>query len=499
MQRKNRDLHLEKLKGGLHENDGMKIDAFFEALSERIDLPILSKVLLIQHFIDGFDYYLERGYEVSEICRLLNPDHLGTFYNGRKRKPYSLDNAAIVYPLGMKYGQMPMFRLSAELKENVEPVLLQLALDFTIKRFPTFSAVIKNGFFWHYLETSNALSLVEEEKDIPCKPISIILRSYRSMRVLYYRKRISVEFFHVLTDGSGGMVFLKTLLAEYLRLKQIEVKKEKGVLDVDEEAGEEELVNEFANAKGEASLSSFVDRKSLQIDGKLSRLHLRKIVHFEMDPAALRETAHAHGGTVTAYTAAIIFMAARQCICKKEGIFNIQIPVNMRKFNGSKTLRNYSMYFNASMEISKISDLEALVKDIDVQIKEKGSEKMMNQMMMTTGRLISSLSFIPLFLKVPIMQAVYGYLGNSIIGCNLSNLGVVDFPEGMKEEIEKIYFVMPPGSPNRFTTTLVSAGDTCVFSLMRSGDDPSIEEELYRLLNEEGLIRQVEGSVDYES
>ena len=499
MQRKNRDLYLEKLKGGLSEQDGMMIDAFFESLSDRIDLPILNKTLLIQHFIDGFEYYLERGDEVSHICELLNPDSLGTFYNGRKRRPYSLDNAAIVYPLGMKYGQMPMFRLSAELKENIEPVLLQLALDFTIKRFPTFSAVIKNGFFWHYLETTNVLALVEEEKDIPCKPISIILRSYRSMRVLYYRKRISVEFFHVLTDGTGGMVFLKTLLAEYLRLKGIEVKKENGVLDVNGEVDEAELVNEFANAKGEASLSTFVDKKSLQIEGKLSRLNLTKIVHFEMDPEKLRETAHRHGGTVTAYVTALIFMAARKCIRRKEGIFNIQIPVNMRKFNGSKTLRNYSMYFNASKDISQISDMESLVRDIDVQIREKGSEKMMNQMMMTTGQLISTLSFIPLFLKVPIMQMVYGYLGNSIIGCNLSNLGVLDFPEGMKEAIEKIYFVMPPGTPNRFTTTLATANGICVFSVMRSGDDPSIEEELYRLLDEEGLIEEVEGSVDYES
>lgn len=497
--RKNRDLHLEKLKGGLSENDGMKIDAFFDLLSERIDLPILNKTLLTQHFIDGFDYYLEKGFEVSEICELLDPGHLGTFYSGLKRQPYSLDNAAIVYPLGMKYGQMPMFRLSAQLREYVEPVLLQLALDFTIKRFPTFSAVIKNGFFWHYLETTNALSLVEEERDIPCKPISIILRTYRSMRVLYYRKRVSVEFFHVLTDGTGGMVFLKTLLSEYLRLKQIVVRKENGVLDVDGEIDEAELVNEFANAKGEARLSTFVDRKSLQIDGKLSRLNLTKIVHFEMDPKKLHEKARSYGGTVTAYMTALIFMAAEKCISRKEGIFNIQIPVNMRKFNGSKTLRNYSMYFNASRDISEISDLKTLVRDIDAQIKEKGSQKMMNQMMMTTRRLISSLSFIPLFLKVPIMQMVYGYLGNRIIGCNLSNLGVVEFPDGMKEEIEKIYFVMPPGSPNRFTTTLATAGDTSIFSVMRSSKDSSIEEELFRLLNGEGLIRQIEGSVDYES
>ena len=499
MQGNKKDLHLEKLKGGLKDSEREMIDVFFTRLSENTDLPILSKGLLTRHFIDGFEYYLEEGKSVPQICELLDVGNLGSFYSGTQRRNYSLDNAAIVYPLGMKYGQMPMFRLSAELKEEVEPVLLQLALDFTIKRFPSFSAVIKNGFFWHYLEGVNTVFLAEEEKDIPCKPISIVLRSYRSFRVLYYRKRISVEFFHVLTDGSGGMTFLKTLIGEYLRLKGKKIPVSQGVLDINEEVKEDELVNEFKNAKGDALLSTFVDKRSLQIDGKLGRAHISRIVHYEMDTKALNDIARSYNGTVTAYITALLFLAAKECIKKKEGIFNIQIPVNMRKFNGSVTLRNYSMYFNASKEISQITDKRELVKEIDAQIKEKGSEKMMNQMMMTTGKLINSLSFVPLFLKVPVMQSVYGYLGNSIIGMTLSNLGKIDLPEEMAEEIERMYFVMPPGRPNRATSTLATVNGICVFTLIRNSKDDRYERVLLRLLEEDGLNVDLEGSIEYES
>lgn len=31
-----------------------------------------------------------------------------------------------------------------------------------------------------------------------------------------YGSRIAVEFFHAVTDGTGGLIFLKTLVAEYL-------------------------------------------------------------------------------------------------------------------------------------------------------------------------------------------------------------------------------------------------------------------------------------------
>ncbi len=499
MRRNTKNLHLEKLKGGLDERQRERIDAFFDEFSKNIDLPILSRRLLVDHYIKGFEYYLEEGKNVEEICEILDTKNLGSFYIGNKRQNYSLDNAAIVYPLGMKYGQMPMFRLSAELVEEVEPVLLQLALDFTIKRFPSFSAVIKNGFFWHYLETVNSVFLIEEEKDIPCKPISIILRSYRSFRVLYYKKRISVEFFHVLTDGSGGMVFLKTLIGEYLRLKGKKIPLEEGILDINEDVRAEELVNEFKNARGDASLSTFVDKKSLQIDGKITKSHISRIMHYEMDATALNETAKSYGGTVTAYMTALLFLAAKRCIRKKEGIFNIQIPVNMRKFNGSATLRNYSMYFNASEDIKDIDDKEKLVKDIDAQIKAKGSQQMMNQMMMTTGKLIRSLSYVPLFLKVPVMQSVYGYLGNSIIGLTLSNLGRVKLPEGMDDEITKLYFVMPPGKPNRATSTLATVNDVCIFSFIRNSNDPSMENILLELLKEDGLEVFTEGSIEYES
>lgn len=36
----------------------------------------------------------------------------------------------------------------------------------------------------------------------------------------YYRNRINLEVFHVLTDGTGAMNFLKTLVSNYLALAE---------------------------------------------------------------------------------------------------------------------------------------------------------------------------------------------------------------------------------------------------------------------------------------
>ena len=496
---KNKDLRIVKLTGGLGEEDSIRIEHFFSELDEHIDLPMVSHDMLINHFVKAFEYYLDNGYKPDKIIEFLDISNLGDYYKGKKRRFFFLDNAAIVYPLGMKFGQMPIFRLSVELKENIVPELLQIALDFTIKRFPVFSAVIKNGFFWHYLESTNNVPEINEENDIPCKPISIILRTKSSIRVLYYKKRISIEFFHVITDGNGGLIFLKTLLGEYLRLKGIDVVKNNGVLDINEEPKEEEFVNEFANEKGEGDFSTFVDKKSVQLSGKLSNLNLTKIIHFKLASDDLKEVSKKYGGTVTAYILSLIFLAAKKDSIKKEGLFNIQVPINMRKFNGSRTLRNYSMYFNASMDLKDVDDRSELVKEMGKQIKEKGSEKLMRQMMQTTGKLIRSLAYVPLSLKIPVMQIVYGYLGNSIIGCTLSNLGMIQADESLSKQIDSFEFIIVPGKPNRVSATLVSVNNTTVLTIAKANRETVFEDEIYNLMKEDGLKVEVEGSVDYES
>ncbi|MBR2577449.1 MAG: hypothetical protein IKE38_00830, partial [Erysipelotrichaceae bacterium] len=385
------------------------------------------------------------------------------------------------------------------LKEDIVPSILQIALYFTIKRFPTFQTIVKTGFFWHYLETTYNLPLAEEERDIPCKPISIFLRSERSFRVFYFKKRISIEFFHVLTDGACGMVFLKTLTAEYLRLSGKDSSCSEGVLNIDESVKDAELVNEFENAQGDDDLGTFLDKRSLQLKGRLTPIKPHHIIHYDMDVSSLKEVCAGYNGTMTAYLLAVMFKAAAKAISEKNGIFNIQVPVNMRKFNHSKTLRNYSMYFSAAMDMKELPDFDKLVDEMGRQIKEKGSEKIMNQMMKATGKIIGMLSAVPLILKNPIVQLVYAYLGSSIIGTVLSNVGAVTMPEEISDDVDHFDFLLVPEKPNRVATTLISYKDRVRFTIASATSDKTFEEEIYKILTSEGLDIITEGSIDYES
>lgn len=100
-------------------------------------------------------------------------------------------------------------RCSASPRNSNEPVdryLLQDALERTLEDFPGFCCVLKRGLFWYYLEESATDFLVHEEDAPPC---GILYHDSRSplFDVSYYRCRINVELYHVLTDGAGRFSF----------------------------------------------------------------------------------------------------------------------------------------------------------------------------------------------------------------------------------------------------------------------------------------------------
>ena len=59
---------------------------------------------------------------------------------------------------------------------------------------------------------------------------------------MYNKNTVAGEFFHSLTDGTGALVFLKNLIAEYLEQKyDISVPCEDGIVDRRQAPPEDEL------------------------------------------------------------------------------------------------------------------------------------------------------------------------------------------------------------------------------------------------------------------
>ncbi len=478
----------------LPDDEKEALDAFFMEYNHHNFMDANEKALMRRDFEQAILTCVSLGVPLFTALERLAISNLGGFYARPSLRWFPLDNAAKIYPFSMAHGRMAVFRISMYLKEDVIPALLQMALTFTIKRFPSFATTIKKGFFWHYLDTSKRRYLVETEKSVPCGALKVAGSGSQSFRVLTYKNRISVEFFHVLTDGFGGTVFCKTLLAEYLRLLGVEAPRGDGVLDINENPSEQEVENAFALVPKTKKGSGFVDKTAVQMSGKLSRYSPCRVLHFNMNVEQLKMAAARYQATVTSYLLAMIFLAAQYATDETEGTLNVQVPVNMRKFYPSDTLRNFSMYCGIRLPLRQMGDAGALMEEITKQLAEKTSQNVMSEMVTSAGRIVAALRFIPLLIKAPAVKLVNGILSDKIFSTTLSNLGVVTLPPQLMAHVLHMDFVLGPAVTNRAGCALVTCGGTATLSVTKATPDPSFEEKLYDLLAADGVAPEAEGS-----
>jgi hypothetical protein len=151
------------------------------------------------------------------------------------REWYRLDNAATLYSLITSANNTCIFRLEAVLKHPVNINKLQRALDNIIERFPYYRVNLLPGVFWHYWNTNLLKPRIIADSEYPCEEMPITKRGIFPYRVRAFNKMIAVEFHHSITDGTGGAVFFKSLIAEYLRYKGIAVPKSKSIFEPDQQ------------------------------------------------------------------------------------------------------------------------------------------------------------------------------------------------------------------------------------------------------------------------
>jgi NRPS condensation-like uncharacterized protein len=493
MSKKKKQTSFEQYIETLNEEQRREIENLFSDLEQSCcHLPKKDRLLLRRDFENVLLWYRDNNLSLDQAIHYVSANNLGGFFARPSLLWFPLDDAAKIYPIALKSSFMATFRLSAYLKDSVEPGLLQLALNFTVKRFPHFATTLKKGFFWHYLNARKRHYSVSKEDRIPCTPIRIASSGAPAFRVVYFNNRISVEFFHVLCDGYGGMQFLKSLVVNYLRLRYQLADDEAWDYTLQTPvAGESE--NAFEKYRKRVSAAGFMDKLAVQMNGKPVN-HPYRLIHFKMNTNSLKEAAHRHNATVTAYLLALMFIAQKGATDVQSGEMAIQVPLNMRKFYPSPTLNNFSMYMIIRENIDNIGDISDLIENITSQMKEKGTEKNMDRMVASASRFVHMLRYIPLSMKTAVARQVYGFLGDKVFSNTLSNLGPVNLPDQYAKYIESMDFVLGTGITNRACCSLVSFGNSSTFSITQYTTDPSFATAMESLLSKENVEFVKEGS-----
>ena len=316
------------------------VEEYLTNIRHRLSLSKRHTRQMLEDHVSALRCLCDRGLTLEDAMETLRPDRLGSFYKQERTDWYPLDVAAKIYPLSMSTKRMMVFRLSCYLKEPVIPQLLQMALTYTMRRFPVFASSIKCGFFWHYLDSTMRRWAVRPETELPCAVMKVGAVHSPSLRVVYFGNRISVEFFHILTDGTGGSIFLRTLVKTYLELLGAEIPDFDGAFSLTGEPDPAEWKDAFP-VSGKGPAHGFSDKPALQMKGMLPLEQPNRVLHYNLDTDALLAAARSRGCTITGLMLAVLMLTCRDASRidpRSRKKIQIQLPVNMRKFYPVKTL-----------------------------------------------------------------------------------------------------------------------------------------------------------------
>lgn len=485
---------------GMPPQSQIKITQLLHDVQARISLPADETELLLTNYKKVILQYNCMGLSADEILKRLNTSNLGSYYIADAlNRWYALDNAAKLQPLAMNANWMSVFRLTAVLNEDVIPEILQMALTYTIKRFPYFAVNIKQGLFWHYLDGVKKYYCIEKDDGIVCKSMDVSQRTSPLFRVLYTDKKISVEFFHVLTDGTGGSIFLKTLIAEYFRLLGVNIPYSKTVLRMDDEPQAEEWANDFHKATRQNKAKGFLDTPALQLDGKLCKPNGHKSIQYVLDTQELKRLAAEYGVSVNTLLLGFLFSACKKATTKTKGNFQIQVPVDMRKYILTKTLKNFSMYCIVKVGAKKELAFRELLIEISKQIKEKTEKNRLIGMMYTSNRIVRLLGYVPSILKNTVTSLGYSIIGDSLFTTTLSNIGKVELPRNLAGRIKQMEFHLGASISNKANCSVVSCNGKTILSVTKTTYLPAFENALLELMNKHNLFLKLEGGTKNET
>lgn len=438
--------------------------------------------------------------DMASINRFLS-EHLS---RERKLRWMRLDNAAKIYPAARNQNWSNMFRLSATLKETVDVPVLQSALDVTVRRFPSIAARLRRGVFWYYIQQLSQVPPVWEENSYPLAKMSREEMRRCALRVIVYDKRIAVELFHALTDGNGALVFLKTLVAEYLQQKYgIRIPAGDGVLGRLEAPTEDELEDSFQKYAGKVKASRRASN-AWQLTGTPEPDDFRHITCFQVPVSRALEQAHSCGTSLTGFLCAAMMQAIQNM--QKEKVpaarfrkpIKVLIPVNLRRLFPSRTLRNFVLYTTPEID-PKLGEytFPEICNAVNHRMGLEVNAKFMSSMIATN---ISSerpllIRIMPLFIKNAVMKLVFNAVGERKSCLSLSNLGEVKLPEEMTPFVERFDFILGVQARSPYNCGVLSYGGTLYINFIRNIREPELEYHFHCVLRDMGLPVQVESNL----
>ena len=393
-----------------------------------------------------------------------------------------LDNAAKIFPSISNKRDPKVFRFACELREAVEPELLQQALDAALEDFPIFRSTLREGFFWHYLKESDQRPLVQQECELPCSTIYDANHPGLLFEVTYYGRRINLEVYHALTDGTGALQFLRSLVCRYLYLRHPEGFAEPPAALHGASFSElaEDSFQKYYTAAAQNKVRSGPVYKLRGVRLPEGRM---QIVEGVVPVRTVLAAARAQGVTMTVLLTALFLCAVDKnaVLRRKRHPVVVAVPVNLRKYFPSETARNFFCTVNVRYHFGRDpGDLASVMASVSAQFsqlltRENLARRMNGYSAIEHNALVR---VVPLGLKNIILR-IAGAIAEGDHTIAVSNVGKVEMPSACAPYI-RLFDVFV--STNTLQLCLCSYGENLTLSFSSAFRSTDVQKDFFRAL-----------------
>lgn len=321
-------------------------------------------------------------------------------------------------------------------------------------------------------------------------------------RVTYYKYRINLEVFHVLTDGMGGINFLKELTYQYLRLAHPELKELVG--DSLNSGTSLNREDSFLKNYKKSATKGYQTKKAYLLKGEMLPKGEFGVMHGYMEIPRLKEVCHSYGCSINEYLVAVyVWSVYTECMkgMPSERPIRVAVPVNLRPYFNSITTKNFfvmvSAEFHPTKEIYTFEEVLGIVRDsLRSQIDREHLEELFSYNVSNEKLLVARA--VPLFMKNLAMRFVYtqSALANTT---TITNIGNISVDEEYRPYVEMFHAFLAMSKGQHQKGTICSYGSTLVFSFSYDLKDASVQRGFFRKLAADGLEVEVESNgVNYE-
>ena len=404
-----------------------------------------------------------------------------------------LENSAIIYPSCKTRKYAAVYRMSVTLDCNVDEATLDASVKSVIKRFPSFRYTLRRGIFWWFLNRLENDPAVCSSADL--KPFDIKANGGYMFKLSCTGARIDLDVFHALTDGTGAMTFLLSVVAEYLKLSAgAKVQYGKWLFNPEEEPVEQEMEDGFDSFSGtKGSLDQ--ETPAWHIKGRDEKAGVLNSMGVSIELDQVRVKARELDCTLTELMSAVMLYSMQELRSKdasrrKKSSIRMELPVNLRPIFGSSTLRNFSSYVYLGLDLSNGDySLEDVLSEVKYQ------KRLFMQPARLTRRIAANVSLednlaircIPLFIKRPVINIINHMKGDKYATYTFSNLGNIELPEGVREHVKDIHFILGRTRKRSGSCACVSYGGKLNLDFSRKIAEDDFERIFVRNLRSLGI------------